>query len=55
MENQINAKCPFCQKQVELANINKQIIGKGFWKQETMYICPHCQAVLGFSRGKYTS
>jgi len=55
MKNQPNAKCPFCKAEVDLANFEKQVIGQGFWKQETMYICPHCRAVLGFSRGKYMS
>ncbi len=55
MENQSNAKCPFCKGQVELGTVNKQVTGHGFFKQEIMYSCPHCQAVLGFSRGKYMS
>jgi len=55
MENQPKGKCPFCKGEVDLRTINKQVIGAGFLKQEIMYICPHCQAVLGFSRGKYMS
>ena len=54
-ENNIPAKCPFCKGEVDLANINRQIKGAGFVKQEIMYSCPHCQAILGFSRGKFMS
>ncbi len=48
-------KCPHCKQDVSLKNIKKEIEGKGFLKQETLYYCPHCLSVLGFSRGKYTS
>ncbi len=48
-------KCPFCKKKVGLENIEREKKGKGLLKQEIMYYCPHCKAVLGFSRGKYTA
>ncbi len=49
------AKCPHCKAEVTLGTINKETKGAGFFKQESMYSCPHCLSVLGFSRGKYTS
>ena len=53
-KNQIG-QCPFCKGEVTLASVEKETKGKGFLKQEIMYICPHCRAVLGFSRGKFMS
>jgi hypothetical protein len=46
-------KCPFCKEEINLKNIEKEIKGKGFLKQEIMYSCPYCKNVLGFSRGKF--
>ena len=54
LENKPIAKCPFCKGEVSLNEVEKQIQGKGFVKQEIMYICPHCKSILGFSRGKFT-
>ena len=46
-------KCPHCKGEVTLGTVKKEIQGVGFWKQEIEYICPHCQCILGFSRGKF--
>jgi len=54
-ENNIPAKCPHCKGEVNLVSIVRQTKGVGFVKQEIMYSCPHCQAILGFSRGKFMS
>jgi len=47
------AKCPFCKKEVTLKNVDKEVSGFGLFKQETIYSCPNCKSVLGFSRGKW--
>jgi len=47
-------KCPLCKGEVSLDTIKKETKGIGLLKQEIMYMCPHCQAILGFSRGKFT-
>ena len=52
--NATPAKCPHCKGSVDIKDVRKQIMGTGFLKQEIMYICPNCQSVLGFSRGKWT-
>jgi len=54
-EKNVPAKCPQCKGEVSLKEINKETVGVGFIKQEIMYSCPHCQCVLGFSRGKFMS
>ncbi len=48
-------KCPFCKGEVTLEMVKREKKGIGIFKQEIMYMCPHCQAVLGFSRGKFTT
>ncbi|MDP2683988.1 MAG: hypothetical protein Q8P20_02920 [bacterium] len=48
-------KCPHCNGEVTLENVEKQTQGSGFLKQEILYYCPHCSKILGFSRGKYMS
>jgi len=48
------AKCPYCDKPVSLKasgsekknEVCKEI--KGTVKKEIMYLCPHCEKVLGF-------
>ena len=47
------AKCPHCKQEISLKDVNRETIGAGFLKQEVMYSCPHCDTVVGFSRGKY--
>ncbi|HAL44556.1 MAG: hypothetical protein A2Y12_02695 [Planctomycetes bacterium GWF2_42_9] len=47
-------KCPYCRKDVALESKereNHQVIRyiKGFIKKEVMYVCPHCESILGFS------
>lgn len=49
------AKCPYCKKKVDLNSIKQEKKGVGIFKQEVMYSCPHCESVLGISRGKYMS
>jgi uncharacterized protein YlaI len=55
LEENLIGKCPFCKGEVTIDEVGREIKGKGFLKQEIMYICPHCRAVLGFSRGKFMS
>lgn len=45
--------CPYCKQRLSLKDVKREVQGKGFLKQEIMYFCPYCDAVLGFSRGKY--
>lgn len=47
------AKCPFCKKELKIKDLDIEKKGAGFFKQEIMYSCPSCKAILGFSRGKY--
>lgn len=49
------AKCPYCKGEITVETVRKQKKGIGILKQEIMYSCPHCQSVLGFSRGKFMS
>jgi hypothetical protein len=48
------AVCPYCRQQVTLQDVVREKKGRGIFKQETMYSCPHCQHILGFSRGNYS-
>lgn len=48
------AKCPYCKGEVTLGTIKKEKRGVGILKQEIMYVCPNCNSILGFSRGKFT-
>jgi hypothetical protein len=54
-DNYSPAKCPYCKGEVSLDSVKKHVKGMGFLKQEIMYSCPHCEMVLGFSRGKFMS
>ena len=47
------SKCPHCKMEIILKEVKKEIRGAVFLKQEIMYSCPHCETVIGFSRGKY--
>ena len=47
--------CPYCKTKVTLDNVNTEKKGIGIFKQEIMYSYPHCKAILGISRGKFTS
>lgn len=48
------AKCPYCEGPItlnqnenpEAREVRKEV--KGILKKEVMYICPHCDRVLGF-------
>jgi len=48
-------KCPFCERPVTLKEkagspareVQKEVVGRA--KKEVMYICPHCDKVLGFA------
>ena len=46
-------KCPYCKQIFDLENVIKEVKGIGLFKQEIMYVCPHCQTIVGFSRGNY--
>jgi uncharacterized protein with PIN domain len=48
-------KCPYCKQKINFENIKKIKNGIGFIKQEIMYYCPHCESLLGISRGKFMS
>jgi uncharacterized protein with PIN domain len=52
-EQAIKPKCPHCNGTVDFGNVRREVKGKGFLKEEILYYCPHCGAILGFSRGKY--
>ena len=49
------AKCPYCKEKVTLSSAmkdekdepHKEI--EGMIKKEVMYVCPHCDCVLGFA------
>lgn len=48
------AKCPHCEKPVTLEKsgpntVVRQTVGQGIFRKESMYSCPHCRKVLGFS------
>lgn len=48
------AKCPYCEKPVTLDSgdrneVDREDKGLGLWRKESMYSCPHCGKVLGFS------
>ena len=47
------AKCPYCKKEVDFKNIKKEEKGIGFLRQDTIYICPHCECIISIARGKY--
>jgi len=49
-------KCPYCSNSVTLDRKHAESAGpeirrekKGFLKKEIMYVCPHCDRVLGFA------
>ena len=44
-------KFPHCKQEIILKDVNRETIGADFPKQEIMYYCPHCDTVIGFSRG----
>jgi len=46
-------KCPYCKQEIGLSDIEREVKGIGFLKQEIMYSCPHCGAIIGISRGNY--
>jgi len=46
-------KCPYCKAEVNFENIKTITKGAGFLKQEIIYSCPHCDSILGISRGKW--
>ena len=41
--------CPYCKQNISLNDVKKENKGIGFIGQETMYICPHCDYILGFT------
>ncbi|KYK29936.1 MAG: hypothetical protein AYK23_04900 [Candidatus Proteinoplasmatales archaeon SG8-5] len=49
----IMARCPHCKNQISFETIVMEQKGAGFLRQDVIYSCPHCESVLGVSRGKY--
>jgi uncharacterized protein with PIN domain len=47
------AYCPYCKGEIILRDVKREVQGVGFLKQEIMYVCPHCDTIVGFSRGNY--
>ncbi len=41
--------CPYCKQNISLNDVKKENKGTGFIGQETMYMCPHCDYILGFT------
>ena len=41
--------CPYCKQQLSINDVKTEEKGKGFIEKEKMYICPHCNMILGFS------
>ena len=41
--------CPYCKQQVKINDVKIEEKGKGFIEKEKMYICSHCNMILGFS------
>jgi hypothetical protein len=47
------ARCPHCKNQVSFETIITEQKGAGFFRQDVIYSCPHCESIIGISRGKY--
>lgn len=45
--------CPHCKQNITIRELKRDTLGSGFFMQEIMYTCPHCNTVLSISRGKY--
>jgi len=43
------ANCPHCKQQLIINDVITEEKGKGFIEKEKMYICPHCNMILGFA------
>ncbi len=41
--------CPFCKQRVDIKEIKTEERGNGFIEKEKMYMCPHCESILGFA------
>ena len=41
--------CPYCKQQLSINDVITEEKGKGFIEKEKMYICPHCNMILGFA------
>ena len=41
--------CPYCKQSISLNELKTEKKGTGFIGQEIMYMCPHCEYILGFS------
>jgi len=44
--------CPYCKQKVSINDVKTETRGVGS-KREIMYMCPHCESILGFSRSRY--
>ena len=51
-ENKMN-NCPHFKQDVNLKDLKRDTLGSGFFMQEIMYTCPHCNTIISISRGKY--
>lgn len=41
--------CPHCKQQLSIHDIITEERGKGIIEKEKMYMCPHCNMILGFA------
>ena len=41
--------CPYCKQHLSFNDVKTEEKGIGFIGKEKMYICPHCNMILGFS------
>ncbi len=41
--------CPFYKQNISINDVKKENKGTGFIGQETMYCCPYCDYIIGFS------
>lgn len=47
------AKCPYCKQEATINDVQCEVRQTGFLNQEIMYSNPHCDLIIGFSRGNY--
>jgi len=44
---------PYCKQEINLKDLKRDTLGAGFFMQEIMYSCPHCNTIISVSRRKY--
>jgi len=52
LEEENMGNCPYCKQKVSINDVKTETRGVGS-KREIMYMCPHCESILGFSRSRY--